>query len=392
MSIFVPAMSSIHQHAAWVLIADYHLPSGGVGSWSQRITYLLQNFGENRFQYLISEAGNEKLDSEFTRQFACKQHKSRLANKLQPSIRYKEYAKAIETILLRHEHAIMVILDSVRVKNALWKWLQKKQLTHRTKIIYYQCGYSTYLTADQYLHFAEGIHHMIMLTKNAYRFELEHRPAMPFGVSILHNPVDNMRFYPTSTDEKIGVRQLLKLDAAKIHFLWAAYDRPKKGLQVILDAWNRFYRPDMNVALQVVGVSRAYQLPGVTFHGKLHNDAMPQWMQACDIGISSSLWTEGFSLSLSEQVSAGLLAIASTAGCVAEFFIDGRHGIAIQDPNIAEEWVEAFEKALAVLPDFRRSIEERKAPEFQTFDVWCHAFSQIVLNVEQQLLATDWSA
>ncbi len=384
-------MSSLINHTAWVIIADYHLPSGGVGSWSQRITYLLEQFGQNRFHYLISEEGTEKLSSATTQQFACRQYKSRLANKLQPGIRYKAYTRAIETILSKHKHAVLVVLDSVRVKNAIWPWLQKRNLTHRTKIIYYQCGYSTYLTADQYLHFAEGIHHMIMLTKNAYRFELEHRPAMPFGVSILHNPVDHKRFIPPLAEEKAMARQLLNIEPDKIHFLWAAYDRPKKGLQVILDAWLRFYRPEMNVALQVVGVSRSYQLPGVTFHGKQHNDEMAQWMQACDIGISSSLWTEGFSLSLSEQISAGLLAIASTAGCVSEFFIDEAHGIAIQDPNRAGEWARAFEKAITILPDFSKKVAQRQGQQFQTFDEWCKAFSGIVQQVEQFLLATEWS-
>jgi glycosyltransferase involved in cell wall biosynthesis len=371
---------------ARVLIADASIPTAGYGSWSQRIAYLLQQYEDNRFDYLIAEYTDIPFQSNKTRRFNCRQDKSRLLNKLFPGWRYKAYVKSIGEILAKHDQAIICVIDSLRTKKAIWNYIKKKNLQTRVKLLYYQCGFSKYISPADYERFIEGLDACIYLTKNAYRFDLKHNSSMPFPVHVLHNPIDHHSFHPVDASVRTEFRKELGM-AEGIHFIWASQNRPKKGLEVILQAWMRFYSPEKNIHLHVIGIDQSVSLPAVHFHGKKHSDEMHKWFKAADIGVFSSLWPEGFSLSLAEQISCGLFCIASTAGCVEEFFIPGEHGIAIEDPNLVEIWVNAFVKALDQLEDFKKGKTNAISTEapFLTYNEWCHRFQQIFDGVEQRM-------
>ena len=366
---------------ARVLIADAPIPSPGYGSWSQRMEYLLQSYEANVFNYIICSDSPVDFQSATCRRFNCKQYPGKIINKLIPFYRFREYKKALKAISEQHDAIIIGILDSKRAKHAVWKYINDLGIRHKCTLVYYQCGFSTYLNADQYERLTEGVSHFIYLTENAYRFELEHNPSLPFVAHVLHNPINHQQFFVPSDVVKASLRHELGMNDG-VQFIWASQDRPKKGLDVVLHAWKRFYRSDVNATLHVVGVQRDKQLPAVIFHGKKPNHEMHKYFKAADIGVFSSLWTEGFSLSLAEQISCGLLCIASTAGCVDEFFIDGEHGIAIDCPNIPEKWMDAFQKGMQDLPHFKLQVANRQSIPFLTYDEWCKRFCNIFSEIE----------
>jgi glycosyltransferase involved in cell wall biosynthesis len=379
--------ASMNNKVARVLIADASIPTAGYGSWSQRIAYLLQQYEDNRFDYLVAEYTDIPFQSNITHRFNCKQDKSRLLNRLFPGWRYRNYTKSIAEVLSRHDQAIICIIDSLRTKKAIWNYIKKEKLEARVKLLYYQCGFSKYISPADYERFIEGLDACIYLTRNAYRFDLRHNSSMPFPVHVLHNPINHHSFHPVEISVKRAYKKELGI-ADGIHFIWASQNRPKKGLEVILEAWMQFYSPDKNVQLHVIGVTKTESIPGVNFYGKMHSAEMHKWFKAADIGVFSSLWPEGFSLSLAEQISCGLFCIASTAGCVEEFFIPGEHGIAIEDPNLVDVWVNAFGDALNQLEGFQQRKTNAGAikPPFLTYNEWCDRFQQIFDGVEQRML------
>jgi glycosyltransferase involved in cell wall biosynthesis len=289
--------------------------------------------------------------------------------------------QALAEISKKHDGLIICIMDSLRTKHAVWKFVNELGIQEKTKIVYYQCGFSTYLPSDKYNMFSEGINDIIYLTRSAYEYELVHNPALPFTAHVLHNPIDHKKFCVPSEEEKKNYKIELGMQNG-VQFIWASQDRPKKGLEVVLQAWQKYYKSEMDVTLNIVGVHRQVDLPGVRFHGKKPNHDMYKYFKAADIGIFSSLWSEGFSLSLSEQISCGLLCIASTAGCVNEFFKEKDHGIAISHPNFVNDWVIAFENGIEQLPAFKQQVSYRQAPVFLTYDQWCEKFCSIFSGVE----------
>jgi glycosyltransferase involved in cell wall biosynthesis len=368
---------------AKILITDLPIPFAGFGSWSQRIEYLLQHYPHNIFDYLICpDEGAKAFEAGTTKRLAMPVRQSRWRSRLNRHYRFAAYKNAIRQIAAKHDKLVIGIIDSLRTKNAVWAFINELGIADRCRLLYYQCGYGTYLIPREFHTFIEGINHFIYLTRNSYEFELEHNPLLPVVAHVLHNPIDHRRFYVPSDSEKDAAKTQLGFGSG-IHFLWASHDRPKKGLDVVLHAWRRFYATAPQCTLHVVGVQHSTSIPGVVFHGKQPGAVMDQYVKACDIGVFSSLWTEGFSLALAEQISGGLFAIASTVGCVKEYFKAGEHGIAIDTPNLIDPWVAAFGKAVEALPVFRQQVKQRTTIPFLTYDEWCRRFCEIFMEMEQ---------
>ncbi len=366
---------------AKILIADSPIPSPGYGSWTQRVDYLLTQYDENVFDYVICSESQAEFHSTKTKRYNCDQHTGRLMNKLVAHWRFRHYKKALKEISKKHDQLLICIVDSKRLKHAVWQYINDLGIIGRTRLVYYQCGYSTYLTADQYERLTEGVGHFIYLTENAYQFELEHNPSLPFTAYVLHNPIDHNRFYIPNPIEKKALRNELQMDNG-LQLIWASQDRPKKGLEVVLQAWQKFYHPHLHATLHVVGANRTDKIPGVVFHGRIPSYNVHKYLKAADIGVFSALWTEGFGLTLAEQISCGLLCIASVAGGVAEYFKPGLFGIPVHRPNMKEEWVIAFQQAIEMLPSFLEQQKERREPPFLTYDEWCKRFCQIFTEIE----------
>lgn len=378
---------------AKVLIADLPIPSPGYGSWSQRMEYLVQEYSGNVFDYLICHPSHTRLKESRTRRIVCQVDKNRIMNRVFIWWRFRRYKKALAEIHRKHGSMIIGVLDSLRTQVAVKKFIDQLGISETTRLVYYQCGFATYLTADKYERFTNGLHHLIYLTENAYRYELKHNPSLPFVAHVLPNPIDHRKCYIPNDNERNALRKKFGMEDG-IHFIWASQDRPKKGLAVVLMAWSRFYaaHKHLKITLHVVGVAEKKPVEGVRFYGRVANYETHAFFKAADIGVFSSVWTEGFSLSLAEQISCGLFCIASTAGCVEDFFIPGKHGIAIDMPNFPEKWEKAFGSALLQIHDFRSGLEKQITPPFLTYDEWCAKFCSIFTEIAETELGNAQSS
>ena len=55
-----------------------------------------------------------------------------------------------------------------------------------------------------------------------------------------------------SSIEKLKLKEKLNV-TGKTVFIWCSQDRPKKGLNLILDAWREVYATNQEIVLLVVG-------------------------------------------------------------------------------------------------------------------------------------------
>lgn len=360
---------------ARVLIADAPIPSPGYGSWSQRITYLLEQYPGNVVDYVVGNNGADAFHSARTKRYNLQLRHNRLMNRLLKHWKLQAYKTALQEIAAQHEQLIICIVDSIRTKHAVWHFLGQMNIRHKCKIIYYQCGYSTYLSSDKYEALMEGVDEVIYLSKHSYLYELEHNPSLPFTAHVLHNPIDNNRCYPLAPAAKQALRQQLGMDNG-CQFVWSSQHRKKKGLEVILNAWQLLDCKALNATLHVVGADTGEQIPGVVFHGRQPNHEVHRYLQAADIGLFSPLWTEGFGLSLAEQMSCGLYCISSWVGGVKDYFDAARFGEAIETPNMPAAWAAAMQRAVEKVSGFQSPALQ--GPVFLTYDEWCERFCDLL--------------
>ncbi|MCC6759755.1 MAG: glycosyltransferase family 4 protein [Chitinophagaceae bacterium] len=364
---------------ARVIVTDTPVPGKNTASWPKLITRLLED-NICHIDAVICPPSEDALTTHH-KVYYCKQQPNRVLNKLKIQYRYRHYYRAIDDLLNEYDYLILCIVDSTRVKNEIELHLQRKELTSRVRMMFYFHGYSYFFTKPIWEKFIHGIHHFVFLTRVAYEYHLAHSFALPFSISVLHNPINKQLFKAPSALEKASLKKRLGWAAEKKHFVWLSHNRPKKGFDIVLNAWVTWMssRSSQDVVLHVIGVTGPNTISSVDFVGLINNNEVPAYLQAADIGIFSSLVLEGFPLSLMEMMCCGCFMIASQAGGVKEFFKDGVHGIAIHYPNEVNEWMKAFDRALHQLPSWQITAPKI---DFLDFETWSHEFELVFKQVE----------
>jgi len=358
-----------------ILLSQLPIPYSGIGSW----TTLYKNYFESRHSvdYIICrqpETQFEHLKYEIVTE--------NLAHKLQKKFRKNSYGahlKALEKVLLVDEKYIIQIIDNFGIIPHLEKFLFLKGLRHQCYIQFFYHGFPPFHENFYSRSFFEFIDEMILLTHDSYKAHKNYYTVLPCRFSIVSNGVDTSKFHPVTAAKKKELKEQLGLSAEKI-FIWCSQDRPKKGLDLILDVWKRIYGNNNHASLIVIGALRNKQIKGVSFLGKIPNENLAQYYQVSDAYLFPTLCHEGFGLSLIEALHSGCYCIASALGGVPEVLQYGKLGKLIQNPHFISEWVEAIEEFIA---------EGKKYPplpeELYTKETWIHQMNQRISDAKISL-------
>jgi glycosyltransferase involved in cell wall biosynthesis len=132
-------------------------------------------------------------------------------------------------------------------------------------------------------------------------------------------------------------------------FIWCSQDRPKKGLDFILQVWKEIFEKYGNeVELLIIGSTREMEYPGVNFIGRVPNNELAKYYQISDFYLFPSLWKEGFGIVLAEALKSGCYCIASNQGGIPEVLQFGKIGKIVNNPNFSNEWVVAIIEAIEI--------------------------------------------
>ena len=129
--------------------------------------------------------------------------------------------------------------------------------------------------------------------------------------------------------------------------MWCSQDRKKKGLEIILQAWEELLKvTTYKIELLVIGTNKVIDLKCVRVIGKVPNNELNKYLQISDFYLFSTLCQEGFGLSLLEALKCGNYCIASNMGAVSEVLNEGKYGKLIDCPHFVNSWVEAILESL----------------------------------------------
>ncbi len=366
---------------AHILISSIGLPSNLMGSWTQILEYLLCNYSGNKIDYLLCEPSNIPFKSEKTQRIICPSLKWEINRQWYYPFKFQSYTKALKKIISKNDFSVIVIMDNFKLKNIVTETIQKNGWQNKCRVIFIQCGFSYEFTRDEYKHFRKGLHEIVLLTQKSYEYERNKYHEYPFLIHVLHNPVRQDIFYQLSAVEKEAKRTALGVKPQEKMFLWVAHDRPKKGLDIILNMWPAIAAKHPGSKLIVAGAKRDFSLAGLRFEGKLPNAELAKYYQAADVFLFSSLCQEGFGLSLAEAMSCGCFCIASDVGGVDEFF-NNDNGILVSNPNQTGAWIEAIEQYFTQQTIARK----QRHAQFLSYDEWCSRFQQIISSSTEFLI------
>lgn len=326
-----------------ILFSQKPLPYHHIGSW----TTMYKNYFETA-EVLIDTIICETPQARF-KNVEYSIVSNSLITKFKRKLTKNPYIIFIECLvkyLKPNENYIIQIVDNFGLAKALYKYLIKyPSLRKQLYIQFFYHGYPPFYGNFESRWFFEFIDEMVLLTHSAY---IEHKNTytiLPCLFSVLHNGIDTSKFYKVSEQKKNELKQKHNVEN-KIVFLWCSQDRPKKGLDLILNVWKHLLQKHNNIELWVIGAKRDLTIEHVTFFGKLPNASLPEYYQTADSYLFPVLNHEGFGMSLIEALHCGAHCIASALGGVPEVLQEGEFGTLVLNPHFIIEWVNAIDTYL----------------------------------------------
>ncbi|SNR49243.1 glycosyltransferase family 4 protein [Flavobacterium sp. ov086] len=321
-----------------ILISQVPLPYSKIGSWTTLYDNYLSNHHE--IDHIICPKP-ERLYSGIQYQFVANSFSMKFQKRISKNP-YLGYLKALEKILEKEDKFIIQIIDNFGIVKPIIDFLERKGKRSQCYIQFFYHGFSPFYENFLGRWFFENINEMVVLTNDSYQAHKNYYTVLPIKFSVLHNGVDTSKFHKIPDSEKIALKKELKISNKKV-FVWCSQDRPKKGLDLILEVWKRIYNHEKDIILLIIGADREIKIDGVSFLGKIPNNDLPKYYQIADCYLFPTLWQEGFGLSLIEALNCGCYCIASANGGVSEVLQYGKLGKLIENPNFVQEWIDAIE-------------------------------------------------
>ena len=256
-----------------------------------------------------------------------------------------EYQRELEKTIKDDGRFVIQIIDNYGMVKPIHDLLQKMGLRKNCFLQFFFHGFYPYTQQNSSQKFYNLLDEIIVLTDSSYKAFKEEVPVLPNFFSILHNGINTVKFNKIGSSEKMALRQGLGFSTKRV-FIWCSQDRPKKGLHIILDAWQKIAQNHDDVVLLIIGCEPKKDTETVKYLGRIPNDELSKFYQIADCYLFPTLWQEGFGLSLIEALHCGCYCIASKLGGVPEVLQWGKYGKLIDNPHFVEEWVDAITEFL----------------------------------------------
>lgn len=358
-----------------ILISQVPLPYSHIGSW----TTLYHN-------YLSSQSGidvilcpqSDMLFPDITYSFVKESFSQKVQRKFL-KLKKLEYISALEKLIKENDQYVIQIVDNYGIVEPVHKFLIKKGIRKNCYLQFFYHGFAPYQQIDSSEKFYNLLDEIIVLTQSSYEVFKEKIAVLPTFFSILKNGIDTSKLRSISEELKRNIKENLGFEDKKV-FLWCSQDRPKKGLNIILEAWSKTYSVEKNMLLVIIGCEAKQNSAGIKYLGRIPNDELPKFYQVADCYLFPTLWHEGFGMSLIEALHCGCYCIASKLGGVPEVLQYGKFGKLIENPHFVEEWVLAIEEFL--ISDFRYpSLPD----QLYSTDTWNLEMNQIIETAKHRL-------
>jgi glycosyltransferase involved in cell wall biosynthesis len=322
-----------------ILIANIGLPSHKIGSWTNRITRLIEG-NPDLFTYILSPTSTPSASS-----FACKKKKwlpffpNRFRSWQILNYQAGEYIKAFKNLPIQGKKTQVIVFDDLLLLEA---FALLKYRGFSFELVFSFHGHS-FVVKDNWIQMVDKV---LFLTEAGYKETFQKHQVFTPLVSIVGNGVDSETFYPLSPDQKLQRKRDLGIpDAARV-LIWLSNNRPKKGFHLFEKLAQRLSRKYDNLVVLIIGINSGKSEPelNLRYLGKIPNQDLPYYLQIGDFYAFTSLWKEGFGLSLAEAAKCGNRVIASRAGGIPEVVQNLPGAVLIDQPNVLEAWETAFAK------------------------------------------------
>ena len=359
-----------------ILISNAALPSKKIGSWTNRFTHFLSK-NPDKFDFILSPS--DSPDSSF---IFCKKRKlassllSRILRKSPVLASCTEYFKVLDNLVSSSNSLHLVVVDDLVLLEgmALWK---SKNTSVNVRLDFSFHGHSFILPET----WGNLIDHVYFLTYLGYQDTLRRNEVFVPQIHVIGNGTDNALFHPISNLEKASKKEAFGYKKEDKVVIWVSNNRPKKGLKLFLELSKRLIECYPELQVLIIGATLPTESVNskIKVIGKVPNADLPQYLQLGDIYCFTSLWNEGFGLTLIEAAKSGNVVVASQLGGIPEVVVGLEEAaVLVPYPNELSSWEQSFAKAWELAKSYEPNVDS--LANFHPITSWEEKFLKALAN------------
>lgn len=359
-----------------ILISAISLPPQVVGSWLFRIHKFQSKL--DYFDFVLSPTQNPDKKYIF-----CQKKSSKFFQKLQNTSQKNlntaaEYIAFCKEMCRKGLPLQIVVMDDGSLLDGISQL--KDELPVGSEIVFSFHGHWLSMAT----HVLDKVDKVLFLTRDGYRKTLHANFQFTPQTFIVGNGVEGEKFFPLEPVEKENLKVSLGFEANDTVIVWMANSRRVKGLHLFKKIASEILRKHPSIKVISIGhqIDASITHPNWKQLGQLSHNDLPKYLQIGDIYFFTSLWQEGFGLSLVEAVKCGNWALASNLGGIPEVLADQPRAIIVEDPNILESWLDAFEISMSKINSEVIHYTELKESlkDWHNYDAWESKFLNALSN------------
>ena len=162
---------------------------------------------------------------------------------------------------------------------------------------------------------------------------------------VVGNAVNSNLFYPLRASEFVNERKRMGYSETDEILIWMANDRPKKGFHIFKSVAENLLRNVENLKILIIGSNQTIDHINVRSVGRVKNTEVALYLQIGNYYIFTTLYEEGFGLSMIEALKCGSAVIASNRGAVPEVLHNLKQTYLIDEVEKTDSWIESFNLA-----------------------------------------------
>jgi glycosyltransferase involved in cell wall biosynthesis len=356
-----------------ILVSNTEISEKKIGSWTQRFTRFSYKFPDF-ITYYLSPTFPKNSKFLFCKKRSLIPFISRIIPFFSnPLFRSGDFINSFKKIYNPSHEIQVLVIDDILL---LASFAMLKEKGFKFQLIFSFHGHS-FNTSGKWI---SKVDKVLFLTRLGYLATKDGYDEFTPEVALIGNGVDSKNYFPLSPDEKRVKRAKKGYSSDEVVVTWLSNDRPKKGLFLFLRLIPRLLIKNPKLRFQIIGSDSDYAVDDyrVSFIGRLPNSELPEFLQISDIYCFTSLWREGFGLSLAEAAKCGNVVVASQNGGIPEVIEGLPFAFLVSLPNILESWELQIENAISYSKSYQPDIIELN--KFHSLESWENRFLKALEN------------
>ncbi|MCW5519172.1 glycosyltransferase family 4 protein [Aureitalea sp. L0-47] len=352
-----------------VLVSNTPIPSNRIGSWVTRINTLIKN--HDCFDYILSPSNT------LPKNIFCKKRKFISYHKwIRKKVLFnwvaKDYLRTLSKLSEEHSAITVVVMDDPHLIEAIA--LKKAKFKGQLKIIFSFHGFQLKLRQE----IVAAIDKVLFLSKAGRDKSIANYVEFSPKTEVVWNGVDSSLFYPLEDMKRTTMRNKLGFTKDHLILAWMANDRPLKGFHLFRKMVLELLSKYDYLKVITMGTQQKIDHPSVLNVGRLPHGEIPNYLQLTDIYAFTSLYEEGFGLSMIEALKCGNIVIASSLGAIPNVLSGLARCYFVNDPYSSDEWIARTASVINNFSGNRISISE--ADDIWNYRDWQVRFISAIIN------------